>query len=135
MKKSTLFLAALAVAASAFAAGRNAIFAKDWGAPPSFAVVNPVVRSPLADVVSLSGEWDFLQDGRRFRLSVGEGIWGSFPMDWSGARKIQVPGIWEVQGVGEPGPGVTWVSFLCEQAHCEKGDQDDESKDHQRKIR
>ncbi len=108
MKKSTLFLAALAVAASAFAAGRNAIFAKDWGAPPSFAVVNPVVRSPLADVVSLSGEWDFLQDARRFRLSVGEGIWGSFPMDWSGARKIQVPGIWEVQGVGEPGPGVTW---------------------------
>ena len=26
-------------------------------------------------------------------------------------------------------------SFLCEQAHCEKGDQDDEGKDHQRKIR
>jgi hypothetical protein len=83
--------------------------AKDWGAQESFAVVNPVVRSPLCQTISLSGEWGFTNERAEFyRLGVGDGVWGKFVYDWSQARTINVPGAWEAQGVGELGPGKTW---------------------------
>lgn len=81
----------------------------DWGMKASTAVVNPVVRSPFSKFISLSGEWDFKTiDVWRYRLGVGEPGWGNRIFDWSGTRKIIVPGNWESQGVGEPGPNVTW---------------------------
>ena len=53
------------------------LFAKDWGAKESFAVVNPVVRSELTKFQSLSGEWDFTTENAvSFRLNVGDGTWG-----------------------------------------------------------
>lgn len=83
--------------------------AKDWGAPESFAVVNPVVKSQYAQTISLSGEWSFTNDfPERYRLGVGGGLWGPQLFEWEKARKIQVPGIWEAQGVGTPAPGRTW---------------------------
>ena len=83
--------------------------AKDWGAPESFAVVNPVERSVFAKVQSLSGEWNFMTERpESYRLGVGDGVWGKFTYNWDKARKMAVPGIWEAQGLGEPGRGRTW---------------------------
>ena len=89
--------------------------AKDWGAPESFAVVNPVVRSPLSQTISLSGEWGFTNErAELYRLGVGHGVWGKFDYDWSKARMINVPGVWEAQGIGEPARGKTWdASWDC----------------------
>ena len=84
-------------------------FGRDWGAEERFAVVNPIVRSELADVLDISGEWDFKTDNAiAYRLGVGHGVWGNFSYNWSEARKIRVPGVWEAQGVGEPGPSRPW---------------------------
>ncbi len=105
MKLTTSLLAFLALFVAPLATSR----AKDWGAKESFAVVNPVARSEYAQVLSLSGEWSFTnQASQNYRLGVGEGVWGKFTYDWSTARKINVPGAWEAQGVGEPAPGRTW---------------------------
>ena len=79
-----------------------------WGAAGTPAVVHPAVRSPLSDTLSLDGEWDFIAGGVNYRLGVGEPAWGPRDFDWSGARKILVPGNWESQGVGEPGPNRSW---------------------------
>ncbi len=83
--------------------------ANGWGARESFAVVAPVSRTSNAQTLSLSGEWGFINDkAELYRLSVGDGVWGPSSYDWEHARKLQVPGIWEAQGVGEPAPGRTW---------------------------
>jgi len=70
------------------------------GAKSSAAVVNPVLRSPLSDWLSMDGEWEFHTDPK---LAGYEARWyetGS----WPGAeRRINVPGCWEAQGVGQPG--------------------------------
>ena len=111
MKNTFRLIVALIALNVCFAAARrvSASDAKDWGSPESFAVVNPAVRSPLSQTISLSGEWEFLNDKAEFyRLSVGHGIWGKFDYDWSKARKINVPGAWEAQGVGEPNRGKNW---------------------------
>lgn len=81
-----------------------------WGVESSIAVVNPAVSSPLQKVISLRGEWDFVYGDQAipYRLGVGEPGWGSRSFDWSSARKIQVPGCWESQGVGEPGRSISW---------------------------
>ncbi len=86
-----------------------------WGlCPASPAVVNPVTASPLQEVISLRGEWDFVADPRlmgRHRMGKGPG-WNE--PDWNGARTIQVPGCWEAQGIGEPGMSLTWdLPFDC----------------------
>lgn len=105
-KLSLAFCAALLLTPSAQTQGSEA---KDWGAQESFAVVNPVVRSQYAQTLSLSGEWGFNVDSpESYRLGVGEGVWGNYSYDWSKARKIQVPGVWEAQGVGKPAAGRTW---------------------------
>jgi len=86
-----------------------------WGSrPASPAVVHSVTISPLQQVISLRGEWDFVTDPRlmgRHRMGKGPG-WNE--PDWTGVRKIQVPGCWEAQGVGEPGMSCEWpLPFDC----------------------
>lgn len=80
-----------------------------WGRiPASPAVVHAVASSPLQKVLSLRGEWDFVTDPTlmgRHRMSLGPG-WNE--PDWTGVRKILVPGCWEAQGVGEPGMSRDW---------------------------
>ena len=79
------------------------------------AVVNPVV--PVADpgdVLSLRGEWDFVTHGdfRSQLRNCQSTDWSRFnEKDWTNTRKIQVPGCWEAQGVGGPGPSVPWNSW------------------------
>lgn len=86
-----------------------------WGlCPATPAVVHPVALSPLQEVISLRGEWDFVTDASlmgRHRMGKGPG-WNE--PDWKGVRKIQVPGCWEAQGVGEPGMSHDWgLAFDC----------------------
>ena len=92
------------------------------GIKPLPAVVNPVGREPSPYLVSLRGEWDFVEQPqafvRRYRhtkvpfAKVDERTPASrcsgMDRPWSKARKIEVPGAWEAQGVGEPGMSVTW---------------------------
>ena len=100
------FLATLLFTAVILPAVSNA---EDWGAAESFAVVNPVVRSEYSDVISLDGEWDFVAEGAfTHQLALGGGVWAANPFPENSARKLAVPGIWEAQGVGEPGEGRTW---------------------------
>ena len=70
------------------------------------AVVNPVLGYEPGRVVSLRGEWEFSTRGRDLQRN---GVWGFFysKTPWPGARKLNVPGCWEAQGVGEPGMGET----------------------------
>ena len=72
----------------------------DWaGRPRHLAVVNPPVPVEEGSVLSLRGEWDFLfrknDDAARIHAFHKLGR-------WPGERKINVPGCWESQGVGEP---------------------------------
>jgi len=86
-----------------------------WGQrTASPAVVNSVTVSPLQQILSLRGEWDFVTDpGLMGRHRMGKGPAWNEP-DWSDARKIQVPGCWEAQGVGEPGMSHHWgLPFDC----------------------
>ena len=72
----------------------------DWaGRPRHLAVVNPPVPVEEGSVISLRGEWDFL-----FRNYDDAARSHSFNKlaRWPGERKINVPGCWESQGVGEP---------------------------------
>lgn len=77
------------------------------------AVVNPVsteVFGQSEDVLSLSGEWDFLTAPH----GNGHGLERLFKTDlWARkeARKINVPGVWEAQGVGEEG---MTTPYLCQ---------------------
>lgn len=75
--------------------------------PGSPAVVNPAVRSPLQQWISLRGTWDFAIDpndkGKAFRSG-----WMMPKSVWPGMRSIEVPGCWEAQGVGKPGMSTTW---------------------------
>ena len=83
------------------------------GLPTHPAVVNPVsveVFGRSEDVLSLAGEWDFITAAH----GNGHGLERLFKTDlWTkkGARKIQVPGIWEAQGVGEEG---MTTPYLCQ---------------------
>ncbi|MFA6243746.1 MAG: sugar-binding domain-containing protein, partial [Candidatus Hydrogenedentales bacterium] len=94
------------------------LFADDidhWGQrPASPAVVNSVTVSPLQEVISLRGEWDFVTDPMLMgRHRMGKGPAWNEP-DWTGVRTIEVPGCWEAQGVGEPGMSLPWdMKFDC----------------------
>jgi beta-galactosidase len=86
-----------------------------WGSrPASPTVVHSVTVSPLQQVISLRGMWDFVTDpGLRGRHRMGKGPGWNEP-GWSGVRKIQVPGCWAAQGVGEPGMSCEWpLPFDC----------------------
>ena len=92
------------------------------GIRPLPAVVNPVGREASDDLISLRGEWDFIAQPRAFcrryrhtkvpfaKADENTPAWlrGSADVPWSKVRKINVPGAWEAQGVGEPGMSVTW---------------------------
>ncbi len=79
------------------------------------AVVNPAVHSPLQDVVSLRGEWEFVTQGV---APSRHPYWRAFySKPWPGSEILQVPGCWEAQGVGEPGMGDSWD---CKWDHCAK---------------
>ena len=89
-----------------------------WGGrKPHLAVVNPVVGQDPVNVLSLCGEWDFttfVREGRS-EVPLRNGIWGKFySREWKHARKINVPGCWEAQGVGEPGKSICWDPFWDE---------------------
>ena len=92
------------------------------GIKPLPAVVNPVGREASPYFISLRGEWEFVTQPkafcRRYRhtktpfAKVDEqtpAICRSrMDTPWTEARKIQVPGAWEAQGVGEPGMSIPW---------------------------
>ncbi|MBN2292756.1 MAG: hypothetical protein JXM70_10045 [Pirellulales bacterium] len=65
------------------------------------AVVNPVLRSDLRANLSLDGQWDFVTDPDLKGEAQG---WYKPEVKWPATRKIRVPGCWEAQGVGKPGP-------------------------------
>ena len=77
-------------------------------------MVHSITTSPLQKILPLRGEWDFVTDPQlmgRHRMGKGPG-WNE--PDWTGTRKIQVPGCWEAQGVGEPGMSRDWgLPFDC----------------------
>ena len=80
-----------------------------WGGREEhLAVVNPVMGNEEGSVVSLRGEWEFL--AKSMSLPWRNGIWRNFYSEekWEGSRKIDVPGCWEAQGVGEPGMSECW---------------------------
>ena len=119
---SVLILAAL-VATVFSCRGEELQGVDTWaGIKPLPAVVNPVGRTSSPNLISLRGEWEFLTQPkvfpRRYRhtkvpfAKVDENtpVARRSGMDrpWSEARKINVPGVWEAQGVGEPGMSITW---------------------------
>lgn len=72
------------------------------------AVVNPVGREPSADVMSLSGEWEF----KTFSHGSGKRtVLFQENEEWSDTTKIHVPGSWAAQGVGGEGMG---IPYLCQ---------------------
>lgn len=87
-----------------------------WGGRKALpAVVNPAVRGPLQDVLSLGGEWEFVTKGV---APSRHSSWGAFyAKPWPGSRTLHVPGCWEAQGVGKPGMGDSWD---CKWDHCAK---------------
>ena len=92
------------------------------GIRPLPAVVNPVGREPSPYLISLRGEWEFVTQPkpfcRRYRhtktpfAKYDERIPGQSKSTndkpWSEGRKMHVPGVWEAQGVGEPGMSTPW---------------------------
>lgn len=64
------------------------------------AVVNPAIRSPWRETISLDGTWDFAIDPK----NVGEERKWQLPATaLPGKMSIEVPGCWEAQGVAAPG--------------------------------
>lgn len=112
-----------AFAASHDGAGEELHGVDTWaGIKPLPAVVNPVGREASDDLISLRGEWDFVTQPRSFcrryrhtkvpfakidENTPPERISG-MDTPWSAARKINVPGAWEPQGVGKPGMSIPW---------------------------
>lgn len=86
-----------------------------WGRrSASPAVVNSVTVSPLQEIISLRGEWDFVTDPRLMgRHRMGKGPDWNEP-DWGGVSTIEVPGCWEAQGIGDAGMSRPWdLPFDC----------------------
>lgn len=94
------------VATNVFAKESGLSDGRVWGGRISRpAVVNPVVMSPLQEVISLRGGWDFTADPQTNGLAAG---WMRPGAAWPAPRRIQVPGCWEAQGIGEPGISQPW---------------------------
>ena len=70
------------------------------------AVVNPPVAADAADVLSLSGEWDFHAQVHHLGATDMIRCWNENLGPKKDYRKILVPGNWETQGVGKSGLGV-----------------------------
>jgi beta-galactosidase len=111
MSRMLSFILVLLVADVCLGAER----ADPWGLrPASPAVVHAAAVSPLQKILSLRGQWDFVTDPMLMgRHRMGKGPEWNEP-DWTGVRKIDVPGCWEAQGVGEPGMSQHWgLPFDC----------------------
>jgi hypothetical protein len=89
-----------------------------WGYRKALpAVVNPAVRSPLQETITLRGGWEFVTQAANIRPRRHPGWDHFFSKPWKNTRTMQVPGCWEAQGVGEPGMGNSWD---CKWDHCAK---------------
>ena len=128
MKKTVAGMFAVAASAAvAWAAlqgrGEELHGVDTWaGIRPLPAVVNPVGREASPNLISLRGEWEFVTQPkpfcRRYRhtkvpfAKVDENTPANrrsgMDTPWSEARRINVPGAWEAQGVGEPGMSIPW---------------------------
>ncbi len=105
----------LLVVFTVLAAAASGELVDHWGLrAASLAVVNTALPSPLRDIISLRGDWDFVTDPMLMgRHRMGKGPAWNEP-DWSGLRALAVPGCWEAQGVGEPGMSLPWdLPFDC----------------------
>ena len=68
------------------------------------AVVNPALRSPIRQTLSLDGKWDFATDP----AGVGDQQkWFALETALPSKISLQVPGCWEAQGVGGVGDSKT----------------------------
>lgn len=75
------------------------VFAQRRPTQPSPAVVNSVFRAAVRPWMSLDGDWDFALDPQ----DAGEQEhW--FESGGPFSQKIHVPGAWEAEGIGDPGP-------------------------------
>ena len=121
--KRAMVCALLSYGVAVSAMGEELQGVDTWaGIKPLPAVVNPVGREASPNLISLRGEWDFLTQPksfcRRYRhtkvpfAKVDEQTpahrRSGMDRPWSEARKINVPGAWEAQGVGEPGMSIPW---------------------------
>ena len=88
-----------AVALAAFGMGNV-----EWGGrEPHLAVVDPVCGTTEGTILDLGGEWTFATC--RFMADRSQFFnLRPFKASWPNERKINVPGTWESQGVGEPVP-------------------------------
>ena len=107
MTKTVAVLAAAFLGCAVWAAAEPPVPRADaWdGRTARLGVVNPVARSPLQEVMSLRGEWEFATDPQTNGCAAG---WMRPGAAWPNPRTIQVPGCWEAQGVGEPGISQPW---------------------------
>ena len=120
--RSLVFLFLLALAAQAF--GRGTV---DWGGrDPHLAVVDPVCGYEEGTVLDLGGEWTFATCGHAANRSQFFNM-RQYKETWSDERKINVPGTWESQGVGEAVPATKRCCYAGYEtcfplAHCFVGD-------------
>lgn len=110
------------VAQASFPADASLSGPASWGeTPPRIAVVNSVCARPSDDLISLRGEWDFITANSQYHRSghcgnrfqeCSDGWADAWPgtINTNDLRKMPVPGFWEAQGVGMPGPSETWSS-------------------------
>ena len=99
MKKHVCGCVLLALAVQVFGMG-----SVEWGGrEPHLAVVDPVCGSAEGTILDLSGEWTFATCNFAADRSQFFNL-RPFKESWPNERKINVPGTWESQGVGEPVP-------------------------------
>lgn len=80
-----------------------------WGGRrPHPAQVNSAVPESDGTCLSLRGWWDF--SPQKMEAPWRNGVWDRFYLrpDWPNQRSIEVPSCWEAQGVGAPGPAISW---------------------------
>ncbi|MBR3222190.1 MAG: right-handed parallel beta-helix repeat-containing protein [Kiritimatiellae bacterium] len=89
------------------------------GIPAHPAVLNPPLERDPGTVIRLDGKWHFVSfDGKSsssFRKPEGDAFYAQ--EDWKSSRRfmtsayreIDVPGVWESQGVGKPGLSEPWI--------------------------
>lgn len=111
MKTCVVLLMAVGSLAAVHADSILSLPTDSWsGRPTHLAVVNPAVPADDGSVLSLRGEWEFARfrhalEARDLRYEKKTDFWGRESPVWKNVRKITVPGCWEAQGVGKPGPG------------------------------
>ena len=77
-----------------------------FGRDASLAVVNPALRSPHQQVVSLAGDWEFCTDPDSAGLNER---WMRPDALWPSSTPMPVPSNWESHGIGEPDMSTPWI--------------------------